>query len=111
MEIQPFLGQTRAAQSISDDVPRVDFGNNLRSGPGGSSCELGTTGWGLAEPGLCSSPRQLLPALGRGQAAARAAAGCACAGNLVSPGDPARPPALCSRARGKTPLVGGRDGS
>lgn len=31
---------------------------------------------------------------------------------LVSPGHPARPPfPLCSRARGKTPLGGGRGGS
>lgn len=63
-------------------------------------------------PSAAAAVRDQLPALGRGRAAAGAATGCACAGDLVSPGELARPPAtLCSQARGKTPLVGGRGGS
>lgn len=64
---------------------RVGFGNNLRSGLGGSSCELGAA---------------LIPSAataGEGTGGCGAAEGCACAGDLGSPGDPARPPtALCS---------------
>lgn len=95
------------------DVRRVGFGNNLRSGLWRSSCELGAGGArAVLVPSAAAAVRDQLPALGRAQAAAGAAAGCACAGDLGSPGDPARPPAaLCSRARGKTSLVGGRGGS
>lgn len=42
---------------------RVGFGSSSGRGLGGSRC-------GLAEPGLCPSPRQPLRALGRGRAAA-----------------------------------------
>lgn len=76
VETQPFL---RAAQPVLDNARGVGFGSNLRNGFWGWG-----RWWGLAEPGLRSSPR-----LWEGEGTA-AAAGCARAGDLVSPGDPAR---------------------